>query len=99
MQAGDQVYEKVDGKSGAIVAVIPPAKEPLGIPRMFRRAALKLGPVAGTRVGIGGDRILPCADGGVTVEPRLNHVELADSARFVELMSFQIHQRAAILAP
>src|SRR5262249_6265522 len=98
MNAGEQVHEEIPGDAGAVVAIVAPAEQTNGLERPLWRVAQETVPVHRLRRRVGGNRVLPRAERGVAVDPRLDHVQLADDARPVQLPRLGVGDRADALA-
>ena len=81
VDAGEQVDEEIARDGRAVIPVVPPAEEPDRVERPLGRLAQEAVPVDRLGGGVGRDRVLPGADVGVAVVPRLDGVHLADGAR------------------
>src|SRR5262249_30630958 len=98
MDAGEQMHEQIARDAGSVVAVVAPAEEPNRLERTLRRAAEEAVPVDGLRRCVRGNRVLPGADRRVAVDPRLDHVELADRAAAIQVARLGVKDRADALA-
>src|SRR5881227_585758 len=90
--------EQVAANPGTIGAIITPTKDVLRIESDFRSIAQETVPINSLCIGVGRDRVLPGSLRRAAINPRLNQIQLADSARRKKLFCFGIDNGTDALA-
>ena len=98
MHPRKQVDEQIAGYAGAVVPVVPPAEEPNRLERNFGSGSEELVPIDGGGRSIRRDRILPRANRGVAIPPRLDHIDLTDRSVLQQVFCLLVNDGADALA-
>ena len=80
MHAAEQVNEQVAGDAGAVIAIVTPAEQAHRLEGHFGGAPQEAIPIHGLLGGVRRNGILPGAESGIAVPPRLHHIQLPDGS-------------------